>query len=184
MGNSTDGRPVRRIALFAPDYLDYVHRLVDGVLACQSERGGFLLRDCRFPLGGLDDESVRAEPPPWAGQADGVIAYVGPQSGLSDWLRSGGAPVVNTSADRAPSDLPAVHSDGRSVAALAADHFLSLGFRSFTYVGLDVSHGSDYRERTFADALAERGHELRPCRLPVRLDGPVRESSRALAADA
>ncbi|MGC1276515.1 MAG: substrate-binding domain-containing protein [Planctomycetaceae bacterium] len=173
----------RRIALFLPDYLDYVHRLVDGVVEWQRAQHGFHVKDYRFKFGDLDDPSKLVGPPPWTGHADGVIAYVGPQPGVGEWLKRGEVPVVNTSADRAADEVPAVHGDGRSVADLSCEHALELGYRSFLYVGYDLSPGSVYRERHFAAALYDRGYEMTSCRVLARLDGSAHQAARMLGGD-
>lgn len=173
----------KRIALFVPGYLDDVHRLVHGIVERQAEQGGFHLKDYRFRLGDFDDRSQWPDTPPWKNQADGVIAYLGPKPGLADWVRKGGVPVVNMSADRVSGELPSVHDDGMSVAELACDHLLSLGYRSFTFVGYLSSPGADYRERMVAAALRDRGFSLKTCRVLARLENPDLQTASTLAAD-
>ena len=168
---------MRRIALFAPDVGDYIHRLVDGVLQYQAVHGNFLLTDYRFNEKMLEEVAAAEEEPTWSHQADGVIAYVGPQRGVGSWLRRGRVPVVNTSADRVGSDLPAIHSDASSIARLAVDHMLELGYREFAHIGYSHSPGSLYREQAYSSELRRRGLFLRTWRLnsalasaPIDLD--------------
>lgn len=71
-------------------------------------------------------------------------------------------PVVTVLSKAHPKSLVArISADHRRISELAADHFLSLGFKSFAYVGdLSDSWWSHDRCRMFAQRLKSRGHKV------------------------
>ena len=100
------------------------------------------------------------ETPPWLGKVDGVVAAVARQPGIVAHLRNGRVPVVNASDELAP-DFVCVCTDSKSVAELAAAHFLDLGRREFAYVGYRHTGGSRERAETLAAVLARHKRSLR-----------------------
>jgi len=173
----------RRIAIYLPNYSSSFHKIVDGILKFQREHSGYVLKDFRYSPGDLDDLEQRCSPPPWTARADGVITFVGRQAGMEDWLIRGNVPVVNTSADRLGSFPPSVHSDASSIASVAADHFLSLGYRHFVYVGYGPSIGNTYREEAFRKELASRGHSLSAWKIQSICDGQMDDPDPILERD-
>jgi LacI family transcriptional regulator len=112
----------------------------------------------RCGQGYLDDLSA---PPKWdRSVCDGVICHVGPERGICDWLKRGGVPVVNTTADLPPAEIPSVHSNHRSVARLAVRHLLELGCEHFAFFGSGHAPGAKMREQTLRKELKARGHRL------------------------
>ena len=144
-----------RIALALPLEWEYAHRLTDGVLSYQDERGGFSIRDFRFS----DPNFKRPEgPPTWSDwRPHGVVCAVGTEPGLAQWLISSGLPLVNTTADVPQEVIPSVHcSDAGKV---AVEHFVSLGYRRIAHVGLKGMRGSQLRRKNITKDILDAGCE-------------------------
>ena len=130
-----------RIALAVPLEWEYAHQLVEGALAYQAQRGGFLLKDFRFSDPNFERPK---DPPKWeAWQPHGVLCAVGTEPGLAEWLLSADLPIVNMTADVPQEEIPSVHGGGAG--ALAVKHFVSLGYSNIAFVGLRGMRGSQLR---------------------------------------
>src|SRR5690606_34992992 len=67
-------------------------------------------------------------------------------------------PFVNVS-DHLPGRLRcSVLADSRHIGAMAAEHFLERGFRSFGYCGFEDHHYSQSRRQSFIAALQQAGY--------------------------
>lgn len=85
---------------------------------------------------------------------DGVIALIGDeQQHLA--LRQRGVAVVNLSSVYWHRDLPSVTTDSAALAALAFEHFMERGFRTFAYCDLD--RWSRSRREPFVDVVERAG---------------------------
>jgi LacI family transcriptional regulator len=145
------------IGLFMTAEHEETRHHLAGLLRYAAEHPDLNVADFCYP--GDDPDLLRA--PPWMGKADGIVAYVGRTQGITAWLRRGRVPVVNVCADL-KKDFISIFSDPRSVARLAVEHFLGLGFRRFAYVGSRLADGSKNR----ADALEK---ELARHALPLQV---------------
>jgi len=172
-----------RIAIYLPNYSSGFHQVVDGILKFQRAHGTYVLKDFRYSPGDLDDLEQRLSPPPWTSRSDGVITFVGRQPGMEEWLIRGKVPVVNTSADRLGIFPPSVHSDAASIASVAADHFLDLGYQEFAYVGYGPSIGNTYREEAYRHELESRGYSLHTWRLQSICDHLIEDPEPILKRD-
>jgi LacI family transcriptional regulator len=97
----------------------------------------------------------------WRG--DGVIARIetGAIAEVVTRLRKQQRiPVVDVSAARLMAGIPYVETDDRTIAGLAAAHFLERNFRSFGFLGDARFRWSDHRRRAFVDSLASSGHSV------------------------
>jgi LacI family transcriptional regulator len=133
--------------------LEQTRRIVDGVLKYVAEQPEVTLRDFYYPT----NEIHLPEIPPWIGRADGVVANLSRVPGVVEHLRRGRVPVVNTSADM-QDEVVSVFTDPKSLAKLAADHFLALNRRNIAYIGYRHADGSRDRCRALANVL--RQHKL------------------------
>lgn len=109
----------------------------------------------------------------WRGE--GVIARVETPAIariLGRLRRSLGIPVIDVSAARFLPDIPYVETDDVAIAALATQHFLERGFRSFAFLGDRRFRWSDNRCRAFESAVASRGLSLEV------FDGPTGRGGR------
>lgn len=143
------------IGIYGTANHEIFHRPVSGVFRYCEQHGGFKLIDFRM-IQLLD--VVTAPPPPWRGKVQGVITGIGHSWGLTekqtaDWALSGGVPVVSVTADWYDPRVPMVCVSPTSIAALAADHLIECGSKSFLYFGFTNSAGSHQRSTEFAAAL-------------------------------
>lgn len=128
------------------------HRVIEGVLRYVDEHSGIQLRDFLFDSNAEHEQyDDFTSSPPWKNRVDGVIASVGKDRGIVEWLERGGVPIVMVCGDLADSGLPSVYTDGESIAQLAINHIKTLGRHSVGFVGYRDSDGSHHRR----DALKE-----------------------------
>lgn len=172
-----------RVALYAPVYRDYIHQIVEGILAYQAQFPRFTLTDCRYRIEDMLRMPRPDAVPRWAGRVDGVISYVGGEPEIYEWLLRGGVPVVNTSADQIKRGLPTVCCDAGSICAVAVEHLMQMEYSHFAHVGYRSTHGSHIRETAFDRALADRGHELIKWRLDYPAESPTTDAAEVLAVD-
>lgn len=59
-----------------------------------------------------------------------------------------------------PEKFPAVITDNKKIAQLAAEHLLARGLRYFAYCGLDDYYWSNDRKRDFTNFIAEKGYPI------------------------
>jgi LacI family transcriptional regulator len=93
----------------------------------------------------------------WKG--DGILARLEARGAIRKIQRMG-VPVVDLLSRYPVSGVPTVTTDEWSVARMAADHLLELGFRQFAYCGFGGVDYSEQRCRCFIQYLAERGYEV------------------------
>jgi LacI family transcriptional regulator len=141
------------IGIFMTSEHEQTRRHTEGVLRYVAEHPDLSLADFCYP----GDEPDLSDAPPWMGKADGIVAYLGRQTGISAWLRRARVPIVNVCADLTK-DLISIFSDPRSIARLAVEHLLELGFRRFAYVGSRLADGSLDRANALEKELAK--HDL------------------------
>jgi LacI family transcriptional regulator len=96
-------------------------------------------------------------PPEWlhGWDGDGIIARIENKS-IAQVLAHARQPVVDLSSYRFLPQLPAVMTDGKAIAELAATHFLNRGFEHFAYCGVPRFPWSRQRGEFFVAALAEK----------------------------
>src|SRR5947209_517063 len=98
--------------------MEQSRRVVEGILQYAAENPDVAIRDFSFPR----NEIALPESPPWIGKADAVIAGLSRVPDIVPWLRRGGVPVINTSADLYR-EVASVFTDRKSLALLAVEHF-------------------------------------------------------------
>ena len=84
---------------------------------------------------------------------DGAMLMVNSKRQIQT-LRRWKLPVVNLSSRFPEEDLAHVSNDGKSIAALAIEHFIERGFHHFAFC--DLTDGSHFRRRRFEEQLATR----------------------------
>ena len=87
---------------------------------------------------------------------DGIIAML-TSDALEKAARSLRVPTINVSS-WCKGVLPRVVPDNQAIGRLAAEHFISRGFRHFAFAGMAQRLFSQQREEGFAAALREAGH--------------------------
>jgi LacI family transcriptional regulator len=90
----------------------------------------------------------------WTGS--GVIAVMGVNDEVDRHVMSYGLPIVNIGY-ATPPGVARVAADSAAVGALAADHFLTRGFRNFAFYEADQRPGEVQRRDGFEQFLAARG---------------------------
>ncbi|MEL6110636.1 MAG: XylR family transcriptional regulator, partial [Planctomycetota bacterium] len=95
---------------------------------------------------------------------DGVIAHIASQE-LARPLSRIKQPVVNTTSTVPDWHGPLVEVDHDEIGRMAADHFLSRGFRSFGYVGSEWAGFSIAREAAFRSGIEASGYRVSTCHL-------------------
>jgi LacI family transcriptional regulator len=162
-------RPVRRIAFYGSPVQERYNQLLEGIFWYQQEHGGFLLRDFRYDgERSISEEEVLAQPYPWADwQPHGLLAAVGTEAGLPEWLRRAGLPFVVTSSSLSGL-VPSVHVAPASLGDLATRHFLERGFKHFAFVGVADAFGMQIRRAAFIKSLAGKGFTALSCDLAPR----------------
>ena len=97
--------------------------------------------------------SGRFIPNGWPG--DGAITCYGPETmGYIDYLNM---PVVDISYIDMPRTVPRVRVDNDAISELAAEHFLSRGYKHFAYYSWPDVAVNTMRHEAFKSALIERG---------------------------
>ncbi len=94
----------------------------------------------------------------WRG--DGVICVVNNRKNRS-FATSLKVPVVNVTGRFTSPGVPSVIGEDDTVGRMAAEHFISRGFRNFAFFGPRETHFARGRFEGFRDALAESGFSVR-----------------------
>ncbi|MEL7335646.1 MAG: substrate-binding domain-containing protein, partial [Planctomycetota bacterium] len=97
-------------------------------------------------------------------QPDGVIAHIA-NAQLAKSLASFKRPVVNTTSTITDWAGPLVEVDHVKIGELAAEHFLSRGYRNFGYVGSSWAGFSIAREAAFRTQIEAAGFSVNTCSL-------------------
>lgn len=91
-------------------------------------------------------------------KADGVLARVYTQR-MARSVDKLGIPTVDMMGAFLPANGGSLDTDPYECARLAADHFISRGFRQMAFCGYPGFRFSDRRSRCFTEYLAEKGYE-------------------------
>jgi LacI family transcriptional regulator len=99
--------------------------------------------------------------PTWLKQwkGDGIIARIENRR-LADQIKQMNVPVVEVFEHEDMGPIPAVLTNNRAIARLAADHLLERELKQFAYCGLPGVYSSDERCLAFGEYLAQTGHEV------------------------
>ena len=92
----------------------------------------------------------------------GIIAHL-EDAKIARKILDLGKPVVDTACILKGLGIPVVDVDHAAVAQLAADYFLTRGYRHFGYFGSRESHYSQLRLASFCEAVERAGFEVRSC---------------------
>jgi len=91
----------------------------------------------------------------WKG--DGILThYLSGRQPILDWVRKQKVPVVSINADEAPYWSGSV-ADHRACGLLAAEHFLSLGFKNFAYFRCSDQNSVITRQKVFTEEIVRCG---------------------------
>lgn len=95
-------------------------------------------------------------------QPDGIIAHLA-DAKLADEVLKLGVPLVNTTSTLENFEAPLVEVDHLAIGRMAAEYFLSLGFKNFGFFGSSWTGFSKGREAGFSEVITARGFQLRSC---------------------
>ncbi|MBN2218431.1 MAG: DNA-binding transcriptional regulator [Pirellulales bacterium] len=101
----------------------------------------------------------------WEG--DGIIARIG-NAKIAEQIRRKGLPTVDLLGLHKVPGVPAILTDHRTVAHVAADHLLERGLAHFAYCGAAGVFFSQRRCEYFAEYLKKRGHKTHVYSGPTR----------------
>ena len=141
----------RKVAIVFPLSVPHLERLTRGIMDYAAERGRWT-----FVLSSeLHDPSV-AGLSKWDGH--GAFAMIDRQNVQA--ARRLRIPVVNLSCSLEQAGLPRARIDEQRVGVVAAEHLIECGFRRFAYYGFEPAWYSSEREKGFATAVKDAGHEF------------------------
>ena len=95
---------------------------------------------------------------PWGWDGDGILAWLGAGDDLAEFVTHAKKPTVDLSFRRPHLAFPRVLEDHNHAARLAAEHFLSRGFRNFLFYSDAENWSYEERGQGFVTALQEAGH--------------------------
>ena len=142
-----------RVALLIETSNGYGRGLLAGVYAWMRENQAWSVY--------LAEQGRGDRPPLWlkTWKGDGVIARIENEE-IAEGIRALEVPVVDMSAGRLVPELPWCEIDEDGIARLAAEHFLSRGFRNFAYCGDPRFVWSQLRGDAFDRAMQRAGHTV------------------------
>jgi len=138
----------RRIYLSVAVEIGYGRGILRGVARFGREQDNW--RTVAIDSRDMNPEFLEKEKPA------GVIAMLSNEQPAVAWLLEHGVPAVNVSGRAPAQKLPMVISDNQAIGRMAAEHFVDRGFRTFGFVGYDLSF-SDERYQGFQTTVAEHG---------------------------
>jgi len=160
------------IGFFSLISQEIANRRIEGIMHYLQGSPGLRLRD--FRVFGDVETGDEAPPPPWQGEADGVIVCLGISADettdqMSRWLQRGQAPVVSLVREWVHPGIPVVCTDSDAVMRLAAEYLAGKGHRHFAFVGEAVAPlDSARRFEVFQHRLEDFGHRALRCDLSFR----------------
>lgn len=98
---------------------------------------------------------------PWGWQGDGILAWLGADDELAEFVVNARKPTVDFSYRRKHFKFPRVLEDHNHAARLVAEHFITRGFGNFVYYSNHDNWSYEERGQSFQQALLESGHECR-----------------------
>jgi len=125
MGSSSQRK---QVALLIETSNQYARELLDGIRTFLRERHMWSIYLNEYSRDNTDFTWLQG----WHG--DGIIARIENEQ-TARYILNAGLPTVDLSAFRIIPHLPYVETDDRSIAHLAAEHFLERGFKHFGYYG-------------------------------------------------
>lgn len=146
--------PLRRIALLMGQDLSFSRAVIRGVREFALQRPDWTFRN------GPPTLEIIPEVKDW--RPHGIIANLF-EEGFARRLQRLRKPLVDTGCAIAGLRVPVVDVDHEAVGRMAAEYFLSRGFRHFGYFGVHSAMYSRIREESFRRRLAEEGHAASSC---------------------
>ena len=111
----------------------------------------------------------------------GIIAHLGDEK-LARAILKLGKPTIDTACVLTGLGIPSVDVDHVAVGQLAAEHFLTRGYRHFGYFGSGRAHYAQLRLASFRRAVENAGFEVRSCYVEYLPRLPERTSWKSVKA--
>ena len=105
----------------------------------------------------LSEDLAREKVIPWGWDGNGILAWLGAGDDLADFVLHAKKPTVDFSFRRPQLKFARVLEDTTETARLAADHFLSRGFRHFLFYSDAPNWIYDERGKAFLQAVEQAG---------------------------
>jgi LacI family transcriptional regulator len=109
----------------------------------------------------LSEDLAREKVIPWGWDGDGILAWLGAGDDLADFVLHTEKPTVDFSYRRPQLKFARVLEDTSETARLAADHFLSRGFRNFVFYSDAANWIYNERGGAYVQMLEQAG--CNPC---------------------
>lgn len=106
----------------------------------------------------LDTSLERDHVLPWGWKGDGILAWLGINDDLADFVVQAKKPTVDFSRRRPQLNFPRVLEDHALAAQLVADHFQARGFSHFLFYSNSSNWAYEERGQGFVEALKRAGH--------------------------
>ncbi|QHT58531.1 DNA-binding transcriptional regulator [Paenibacillus lycopersici] len=140
----------KQVALLIETSNEYARGLLSGVNAYLREHASWSVSLGEYGRNHIDLTWLND----WHG--DGIIARIENEH-TARFIRESGLPAIDLSASRRLPSLPCVETNDRSIAIMAADHYLERGFKHFGFYGDSRFQWSTYRGTFFQDYLRSKG---------------------------
>lgn len=114
----------------------------------------------------VDGGYVRGGDMPENWRGDGVIAVMGVHKAMDELILQMNVPIVNIGYG-GPVGIPSVAADSAAVGRMAAEHFISRGFRNFAFYETKQLPGEVSRRDGFEQTLIRAGHRVHRIGLPA-----------------
>ncbi len=141
----------KQVALLIETSNEYARGLLNGINAYLKERPSWSVFLGEYSRSNTDLSWLSD----WRG--DGIIARIENEQ-TARYIIEAGLPAIDLSASRKIPALPCVETNDRAIAAMAAEHFLERGFKSFAFYGDRRFQWSVQREQHFKHYLQDRGY--------------------------
>ena len=166
-------RSSNEIMILGP-FRHHFELIMEGVQAELAEHSRLKLRDLRT----MDTSIVCSKPfPPWSPEnAAGAIVYLGGKE-LTNWLLSGGIPVVSVTAEFDPEIIPSVHLDSHAFVDIQLAHLMEVGLARVGYICDSIVGQAENRIDLMREDGASLGMDIQTYRLPYDCEHESEETA-------
>lgn len=141
----------KQVALLIETSNEYARGLLSGINAYLREHSSWSVYLSEYSRNNSDLTWLSH----WYG--DGIIARIENEQ-TARYILESGLPAIDLSASRMIPSLPCVETNDRSIAVMAAEHFLERGFRSFGFYGDSRFQWSTLRGAFYEEYLHSKGY--------------------------
>ena len=106
----------------------------------------------------LCEDVTREKVVPWGWEGNGILAWLGANEELTQFVIKSKLPTVDFSRRRIELNFPRVVIDDAASVRMVVDHFLARGFRNFMYYSAIDNWAFENHGNLFVDLLKKEGH--------------------------